>query len=145
MTKKQVGEERVYSAWASILVLRSQDRNSHRAVTWREELIQRPWRDVTYWLAFLGLLILLSYRIQDDQPGDGTSHNGLSHLWSLIEKVSYSWISWRHFLKGGFFLCDNSNLCQIHTQNQPAQLAKIFTYSICSVFTWLAVFFAVPF
>jgi hypothetical protein len=41
--------------------------------------------------------------------------------WSLIEKMSYSWISWRHFLKGGSFLCDNSSLCQVDTQNQPVQ------------------------
>jgi hypothetical protein len=39
--------------------------------------------------------------------------------WSLIEKMSYSWISWRHFLKGGSFLCDNSSLHQLDTQNQP--------------------------
>jgi hypothetical protein len=38
--------------------------------------------------------------------------------WSLVEKMSYSWISWRHFLKGGSFLCDNSSLCQVDTQNQ---------------------------
>jgi hypothetical protein len=30
-----------------------------------------------------------------------------------------SWISWRHFLKGGSFLYDNSSLCQVDTQNQP--------------------------
>jgi hypothetical protein len=33
--------------------------------------------------------------------------------------MPYSWISWRHFLKGGSFLCDNSSLCQVDTQNQP--------------------------
>jgi hypothetical protein len=51
-----------------------------------------------------GLLSLLAYRTQDYQQRDGTTHNGPSHLWSLIEKMSYSWISWRHFLKGGSFL-----------------------------------------
>lgn len=30
--------------------------------------MQRPWRDVTYWLASPGLLSLLSYRTQDHQP-----------------------------------------------------------------------------
>jgi hypothetical protein len=30
-------------------------------------------------------------------------------------------ISWRHFLKGGSFLCDNSSLCQVDTQNQPVK------------------------
>ena len=37
------------------------------------------------------------------------------------ELTKTSWISWRHFLKGSAFLCDNSSLCQIDTQNQPAQ------------------------
>jgi hypothetical protein len=51
-----------------------------------------------------GLPSLLSYR-------DGTTHP-----WSLIEKMPYSWISWRHFLKWGSFLCDNSSLCQVDTK-----------------------------
>jgi len=40
--------------------------------------MQRPWRDVTHWLASPGLLSLLSYRIQDHQPRDGPTHNGLA-------------------------------------------------------------------
>jgi hypothetical protein len=83
MTKKQVEEERVYSAYTSILLFiikGSQDRNSHRAGTWRQELMQRPWRDTAYWLASPGLLSLLSYRTQDCQPRDGTIHNGLGSL-----------------------------------------------------------------
>ena len=63
MSKKQVGEERVYSVYTSTLLFitkGSPDRNSHRAGTWRQELMQRPWRDVTYWLASLGLLSLPS-------------------------------------------------------------------------------------
>jgi hypothetical protein len=54
MTKKQVGEERDFSAYTSILLFitkGSQDRNSHRAGTWRQELMQMPWRDAAYWLA----------------------------------------------------------------------------------------------
>jgi hypothetical protein len=46
----------------------------------KQELMQRPWRDVTYWLASLGLLTLLSYRTQDHQSRDGTSHKGPSPL-----------------------------------------------------------------
>jgi hypothetical protein len=57
----------------------------------KQELMQRPWRDVIYWLACPGLLSLLSYRTQDYQSRDGPTHK-------LIEKMPYSWISWRHFL-----------------------------------------------
>jgi hypothetical protein len=52
MTKKQVGEERVYSAYTSTLLFitkGSQDWNSSR----KQELMQRPWRDVLYWLTSL--------------------------------------------------------------------------------------------
>jgi hypothetical protein len=53
-TKKQVGEETVYSAYTSTLLFitkGSQDWNSHRAGTWRQELMQRPWKDISYWHA----------------------------------------------------------------------------------------------
>jgi hypothetical protein len=42
----------------------------------KQELMQRPWRDVHYWLASPGLLSLLSYRTQDHQPRDGPTHKG---------------------------------------------------------------------
>ena len=71
MTKKQVGEERVYSAYTSTLLFitkGSQDWNSHRVGTWRQELMQRPWRNAAYWLTPHRLLSLLSQRTQDHQP-----------------------------------------------------------------------------
>ena len=48
----------------------------------KQELMQRPWGDVTYWLASPGLLSLLSYRTQVYQPRDYTTQNrlGPSHL-----------------------------------------------------------------
>ena len=39
----------------------SQGRNTKWAGTWKQELMQRPWRGATYWLAPEGLLSLLSY------------------------------------------------------------------------------------
>jgi hypothetical protein len=42
-----------------------------------QELIQRTRKGVAYWLASHGLLNPLSYRPQDSQPGDGTTHNAL--------------------------------------------------------------------
>ena len=44
---KQLGEERVCLAYAStpqFIIEGSQGRNSSRAGTWRQELMQRPWR-----------------------------------------------------------------------------------------------------
>jgi hypothetical protein len=51
MTKKQVGEERIYSAYTSTLLFitkGSQDWNSNRKQVRKQELMQRPWRDVPY-------------------------------------------------------------------------------------------------
>jgi hypothetical protein len=65
MTKKQIREERVYSDYTSTLLFiikGNQDKTSHRAGTWRQELRQRPWRDAAYWIASSGLLNLLSYK-----------------------------------------------------------------------------------
>jgi hypothetical protein len=80
MTKKQVGEKKVYSAYTSTLLFftkGSQDWNFKQVR--KQELMQRPWRDVLYWLAFPGLLSLLSYRTQDYQLRDGSTHNRPSH------------------------------------------------------------------
>jgi hypothetical protein len=51
MTKKQSEEERVYSAYTSTLLFiikGSQDRNSHRVGTWRQEWMQKPWKKAAY-------------------------------------------------------------------------------------------------
>jgi hypothetical protein len=45
MTKKEAGEERVYSAYTSTLLFitkGSRDWNSNRIGTWNKELIQKP-------------------------------------------------------------------------------------------------------
>jgi hypothetical protein len=39
--QKQVGEERAHLAYTSIIIEASQDKNSNRAGTWRQELMQR--------------------------------------------------------------------------------------------------------
>jgi hypothetical protein len=99
--QKAVREERVYSAHTStawFIFGGSQVRNSNRAGTWRQELMQRPWRGAAYWLAPHGLLSLLCYRTQDHQPRDTTTHIGLGPPSLITEKMPYSWISWRHFL-----------------------------------------------
>jgi hypothetical protein len=76
MAKKQVGEERVYLAYTSILLFIIRKSGLELKQVRKQELMQRPWRDVPYWLASLGLLRLLSYRTQDCQPRDGPTHKG---------------------------------------------------------------------
>jgi hypothetical protein len=57
MTKKQVGEKRVYSAY-TFHIAGDHQRMSGRELKQvrKQELMQRPWRDVTYWLAQPALL-----------------------------------------------------------------------------------------
>ena len=75
MTKKQVGEERVYSAYTSILLFITKGSSGLELKQVRkQELMQRPWRDVLYWLASPGLLSLLSYGTQDYHPRDAPTH-----------------------------------------------------------------------
>jgi hypothetical protein len=77
ITKKQIGEERVYSAYTFHIAVDHQRKSGLELKQVRkQELMQRPWRDITYWLAFPGLL---SYRT-DDQPRDGTIQRGPSPL-----------------------------------------------------------------
>jgi hypothetical protein len=77
MTKKQVGEERVYSAYTFHVAVNHQRISGLELKQVRkQELMQRPWRDVLYWLASPGLLSPFSYRTQDIQPRDGITHKG---------------------------------------------------------------------
>jgi hypothetical protein len=46
----------------------------------KQELMQRPWRDVLYWLASPGLLSLLSYRTKTTSPEMAPPTRGLSPL-----------------------------------------------------------------
>ena len=84
--------------------------SSSKAVgTWRQELMQRLRQELMQgqrqegcylFIALLphGLLSLLLYSTQDHQQRDGTPHDELGPPQeSLIEKMPYSWILWRHF------------------------------------------------
>jgi hypothetical protein len=69
MTKKQVGEERVYSAYTFHIAVHHQRKSGLELKQVRkQELMQRPWRNVLYWLASPGLLSLLSYRTKTTTP-----------------------------------------------------------------------------
>lgn len=47
---------------------------------------QEPWRKAVYWLAFHGLLSLLSYTIHDHLPRCGTTHSVQSLSPQLLTK-----------------------------------------------------------
>jgi hypothetical protein len=88
MAKKH-GEERVYSAYIFHIAVHHQRKSGLELKQVRkQELIQRPWRDVTYWLASHGLLSLLSHRTQDYQPRNGTTSNGTSPFNHQLRKCS---------------------------------------------------------
>jgi hypothetical protein len=81
MTKKQVGEERIYSAYIFHIAVNHQRMSGLELKQVRkQELIQRPWRDILYWLAFPGLLSLLSYRTKTTSPEMVPPTMGLSPL-----------------------------------------------------------------
>jgi hypothetical protein len=116
MTKKQVGEERIYSTYTSILLFiteGSQGWNSSRSGS-------RSWCRGHGGMLFTGLLPLACSAcslIEPRLPAQRWSHpQGAFPPWSLIEKMPYSWISWRHFLNWSSFLCDNSSCVKL-TQN----------------------------
>jgi hypothetical protein len=76
------------------------------------------------WLAQLAFLL-----------NPGLLAKGWHHpQWALPPLITnYSWISWRHFLKGGSFLCDNPSLCQANIQNQPVHLVKCLSGTLGSL------------
>jgi hypothetical protein len=81
MTKKQVGGERVYSAYTSHIAVHHQRKSGLELKQVRkQELKQKPWRDVLYWLASSGLLSLLSYRTKTTSPEMASPTRGLSPL-----------------------------------------------------------------
>jgi hypothetical protein len=77
VTKKQVGEERVYSSYNYISPRKS---GLELKQVRKQELMKRPWRDFLYWLASPGLLSLLSYRTKITSPEMVPPTRGLSPL-----------------------------------------------------------------
>ena len=73
-------EGKVYSEYISTLLFStkgSHSRNTTKTGNGRQDMMQRLWRSAVYWLASHGLFSLFSYRIQDHQPKDDATYNGL--------------------------------------------------------------------
>lgn len=85
--KASWGGNGLFSSWFDI-IKGSQDRNPSRAGTWIQELMQKPGKGAACWTAPYGLFSLLHYRTQEQQPRNGTNHNGLGppHQ-SVIKKI----------------------------------------------------------
>jgi len=131
MTKKQVREESVYSAYTSTLLFLTKGRQD-----WKQELMQRPRRDVTYWLASPGLLSLLSYRTEDYQPRDGTTHNGLGPPQLITNWENALQLSlMKPFLQLRLLFYDNSSLLSWHTKlaSQFGHIDLLFLHS-CQIY-----------
>jgi hypothetical protein len=80
MIKKQVREERVYSAYTSMLLFITKEVRTGTQAGQEAGAEQRPWRDVPYWLASPGLLSLLSYRTKTASPEMVPITRGPPHL-----------------------------------------------------------------
>jgi hypothetical protein len=70
MTKSNLRRKCFITAWNAQVTVqhRRKSRQELKAETCRQEVKQRPCNDVAYWLAFHGLLLLLSYTCQDHLP-----------------------------------------------------------------------------
>jgi hypothetical protein len=84
MTRKQVRRGRVCFGYSSRLL--SIIKGSQTGVQTGQEPGGRSGRGAASWLTTLGLLSLLSYRTQDYESRDRTTHNGLDTLPSFINK-----------------------------------------------------------
>ena len=80
MTERQVGKARIYLAYnpTSLFIMEEiQERNSNRAGSWRQELMQRPWRVLLTNLLPMACSACFIKEPRINQPRDGTTYNGL--------------------------------------------------------------------
>jgi hypothetical protein len=80
MTKKQVGEERVYSAYTSILLFITKEVRTGTQAGQEAGADAEAMEGCSYWLASPGLLSLLSYRTRTTSPEMVPPTRGLSPL-----------------------------------------------------------------
>ena len=129
--KNQAGEERVLFSLHFLIAVyhqRKSDRNSNSTRTWKHELMQRLWRGAIYWFAPHGLLSLLSYRTTSPGMAPPTMSWAIPH-WLKLD-LTQAFPNW------GFFLSDDSCLCQFNTQNQPIPVCYFVVYLQLHIFTF---------
>jgi hypothetical protein len=79
--KIKLGKKGLFSLYLQIIVHHWRKSRQELKQNWNMEAgaDARLWKDAAYSLASSGLLSLLSYRTQDHQPRNGTTHHGPSH------------------------------------------------------------------
>jgi hypothetical protein len=80
MTKKQIREERVYSAYTSMLLFITKEVRTGTQAGQKAGADAEAMEGFFYWLASLGLLSLLSYRTKTTSPEMVPPTRGLSPL-----------------------------------------------------------------
>jgi hypothetical protein len=80
MTKKQVGRKGFIQLTLPYCCSSPRTLGLELKQVRKQELMQRPWRDVLYWLVSPGLLSLLSYRTKTISPKMVPPTRGLSSL-----------------------------------------------------------------
>jgi hypothetical protein len=97
----------------------------------KQKLMQRPWRDVPYWLPWFPWLAQPALLYDSRLSAQRLLHpQGASPPWSPIEKMPHSWISWRHFPNWSSLFCNNSNLHQVDKTSQYTRHFDIFTVAL---------------
>ena len=91
--------------------------------------MQRPWRMLLTGLLPLACSVCFLIEPKTTSPGMAPPTMGPPPLITIIEKMPYSQIAWRHFLKGGSFLYDNSSLCQVDTQKLTGSKCETHTHT----------------
>ena len=76
MTKKQLGRKGFIQLTLPYCCSSQRKSGLELNQVRKQELMQRPWRGVLYWLASPGLLSLLYYRTEDYQSKDVPTHKG---------------------------------------------------------------------
>jgi hypothetical protein len=107
---QSLGEEKAYLAHTSLFITggRSQDRNSSKAVTRKQELIQRLWR-----VLLTGLLSMACSACFLKEPRTTSPEKVLPLLHqSLIKRVPTA-SQMRHFLSQRYFLSEDASLYQV--------------------------------
>jgi hypothetical protein len=107
MTKKQVGEERVYSAYTSILLFITKEVRTATKQVRKQELMQRPWR-----VLFTGLLPLACtacFLIEPKTTSVGMAPPTMGPPSLITNWENALQLDLMEAFPRGSFLCDNSS------------------------------------